>query len=495
MQALDLKNKLVSKISNPDIQANILFSALFLYFLFKNLYFALNIGTNISPDEVTWFGRSLVFSKFIFLPTDSPDSYEYGLVTHSPYLYFWLMGKALHLNFFTVSDLLFLRGINICIGLATLWFGWKTIVMLTEKNITRLLFIVLCTNTLMLTFLNSFVSYDNLVNFLAVASLYFLINYINNRSISHLLVCISLVLAGCLTKLSFLPFALLILFVFLLKEYNRLGPLMVEFKSCFLFKSARRSLLMALCIFFLALNLELHLGNVIKFKTLSPSTAAVVGLENALQYRIFARGYIVSQFKENNLTLNEARRMAAKYIKHKGDRNGTIYLLNVSANEKRRQNPQRIDRFRYTFRWLDLMLSKTFGIMGHQSMEKTGASLVPYMLILLVAAALMIRRINSSDMKGNAVVLLVVFVGYALVIMQYVNYPTYHRSGAIVLALQGRYLFPVIYAGYALLAIYLTSFKSSRLNMGVAIIVAAVFIAGEFPWFLSKVTPSWYFAG
>ena len=126
----------------------------------------MNIGANISPDEITWLGRSLVFSKFLFLPTDSPATYEYGLVTHSPYLYTWLMGKFIHLNVFAVSDLVFLRCVNICISLASLWFGWKTITLLTDKNITRLLFMVLCTNTLMLTFLSSFISYDNLVIFL-----------------------------------------------------------------------------------------------------------------------------------------------------------------------------------------------------------------------------------------------------------------------------------------------------------------------------------------
>ena len=131
--------------------------------------------------------------------------------------------------------------------------------------------------------------------------------------------------------------------------------------------------------------------------------------------------------------------------------------------------------------------------MGHKSMEKTGANLVPYMIILLFAGALIIRRFRISDMNGRAVVLLFVFVGFAWVIMQYVNYPTFHRSGAIVLALQGRNYLPVIYAGYALIANYLTSFRSPRINTLVAAFVAAVFIACEFPWFLNHVTESWYF--
>ena len=43
----------------------------------------------------------------------------------------------------------------------------------------------------------------------------------------------------------------------------------------------------------------------------------------------------------------------------------------ILFQEKSQQNPYRIDRFSYAFPWLKLMLSKTFGIMGHKSMEKT----------------------------------------------------------------------------------------------------------------------------
>jgi hypothetical protein len=489
------KRNLATRIRDPKIQTIILFLILAFYFLFKNLYFALNIGAGISPDETTWFGKCLVFSKFFFLPTDSSDSYEYGLVTHIPYLYFWLMGKVIPLNIFDVSDLIFLRCINICIGLATLWFAWKTIVMLTESNITRLLFIVMCTNTLMLTFLNSFVSYDNLVMFFAVSSLYFLFSYFENRRVSHLLLCICLVLAGCLTKLSFLPYAVLIFLAFLLKEYNRLAPLMVEFKSCFLFKSARRSALMAMFLFLLFLNIDLHGGNLINFGSLSAPAIEVVGLENAMKYRMFARGYVVRQFKENNLSLKEANQLATNTIKNRGDRASALSLLKLAAAEKDQKRKNRMDRFHYAFPWIELNMSRAFGVAGHKAMLKTGTSLVPYMFIFLLGAALMIRKFRMSDMSGNALILLLILVGYALVLMQSVNYKTYYSSGTIYLALSGRYMFPVLYAGYALLAYYLTNFKSTILNMVAAIIVAAVFIAGDFPWFLSRVTDSWYFPG
>ena len=130
--------------------------------------------------------------------------------------------------------------------------------------------------------------------------------------------------------------------------------------------------------------------------------------------------------------------------------------------------------------------------MGHKSLIKTSMSLVPYMLIFIFAGVLMIRKFEFSDMNGNATVLLIIIIGYTLVIMQYVNYKNYYSSGVWDFALAGRYLFPVIYAGYALLANYLTSFRSARLNTIVAISVAIVFIAGEFPWYLGHVSADWF---
>jgi len=477
--------------------ASALIFSFVLYYLIKTIYFALIINAGVSPDETTHLGRSLIFSASFWQPEDSPGSYQYGLVTHVPYLYYWLMGKALHLNVIGVSDLVFLRCINILISLGTLWFGWKTITLLTSRTVTRVLFMVLCTNTMMLTFLGSFVSYDNLVNFLAVSSLYYMLRYFSGHSTSDLLMCILLALAGCLTKLSFLPYAVLLAVVFLLRQHRKvgLGQLAAELRPGKVFSDSRNYVVFALCLALLALNIGLYGGNLVKFHSIKPSIEAVIGLENALQNRIFARGYVVRQFKEDKLTLADARRMADTHIKHEGDRYGAHILLNKAAQERLQNNHYRIDRFRYAFVWLDLVLSKTYGIMGHKNMEKTGVTLVPYILIILLAAGIMVRKFNLSDLNGNAATLLLLLAGYSLILMQFVNYNTYNKSGVIVLALQGRYLFPVIYAAYALMAYYLTSFNSRRLNILVAASVAAVFVVGEFPWFLSQVTADWYSSG
>ena len=84
------KNDLIDRLSGATRRGASLFALLLIYMLVKSLYFALNIGPNISPDEITMYGRSLIFSEQFLLPVDSPRTYEHGLITHIPFLYFWL---------------------------------------------------------------------------------------------------------------------------------------------------------------------------------------------------------------------------------------------------------------------------------------------------------------------------------------------------------------------------------------------------------------------
>jgi hypothetical protein len=89
--------------------------AFLLYFAAKAFYFAFSIGENIFPDEISWLGLSEVFSRSLLLPADSNDTYQFGLASRVPVLYFYLMGKVLSLNIFPVSNLVFLRSVNVCI--------------------------------------------------------------------------------------------------------------------------------------------------------------------------------------------------------------------------------------------------------------------------------------------------------------------------------------------------------------------------------------------
>jgi hypothetical protein len=60
------------------------------------------------------------------------------------------------------------------------------------------------------------------------------------------------------------------------------------------------------------------------------------------------------------------------------------------------------------------------------------------------------------------------------------------------LAVQGRYLFPVLVPLWGLLAHTLLAYWPRRIQVAVALIVAGVFVYGDFPFFLSHTDQRWF---
>jgi len=168
-------------------------------------------------------------------------------------------------------------------------------------------------------------------------------------------------------------------------------------------------------------------------------------------------------------------------------------MVQQSAREKTLKQSPRIDLLRYAFVWTDLMVGRIFGILGHRMMTKNGSELAPYSLLFLAAGVLLVRRIKVSDLQGTGFYLLFIAGAYSLILMLAVNYKSYLSSGLLGSDLQGRYIFPVLIPIYALVAYYLTCLGSKWLKWSVFFIITAIFVYGEFPWFLKNVSPEWFF--
>jgi hypothetical protein len=466
--------------------------AFLLYFASKAFYFAFSIGENIFPDEISWFGLSEVFSRTLLLPADSKDTYQFGLVSGVPFLYFYLMGKVLSLNIFPVSDLIFLRSVNVCISILTVWFSWKLIRLLVSQTAARILFIALVTNTIMFTFVSSSVSYDNLINCFAVLALYYLFCFFQSRLSYNFLLFILFICMGMLTKVSFLPYAFTLLAVFLFHERKNFRSISSAALSLFSPFKKKNYILPLLCLFLITANVNLYLGNLIRYGSLQPNPIKIIGLENAMRYRLFARDYIVNLFMDGKISYPEAQKMAFKYIRHAGDRADALSMLERVAREKAWKQKPRIDRFRYAFSWIDLMMARTFNIAGHKVMYKSRNEMMPYFLILFMAGTLLVRRIKVSDLQGTGIYLLFIAGLYALILMQVVNYRIYFIYGSIGIALQGRYIFPVLVPIYVLTAYYLAGFGSKWWKWTTFLTVTTIFVYGEFPWFLRNVSHDWF---
>jgi len=463
--------------------------AVIAYFTIRILYFAISIHPEIPPDETTHYGQSLAYSKALFIPENGVDSYEYGLVTNRPYLFYWLMGKLLHFNVFSINTLVFLRLINGLMGVVCAVFVYKWARVVTTNKLVRILTVVLFTNILMLTGLFGSVNYDNLVNLFAVMSFYYLAVFYIQRApetFAKLFLC---VLAGCLCKTAFLPLAVMFAVAFAVKyliDAKNSGDykLVKSFRSL----GMRNVVLFLATLIFFVLNILLYGGNLLKYGTITPDAQDIVGVENALKNRIFARNYIVEQYKEGNYTFDHAIKMT-EVIKNMGDRRMAVALLR-NTRDYDQIKPRLMDLSQYSTVWFHRMLRNAVGYFGHARLLKTTWEIYPYYWILLAGAFCILRKINIKDAENILFTVFLITVLYSLILLCRVNYKIYYASGTSV-AMVGRYLFPVLLPMCGLMSYYMINFLSAKKQLIITILISAWFIYGDFFFFLKDVPDNW----
>ena len=134
--------------------------------------------------------------------------------------------------------------------------------------------------------------------------------------------------------------------------------------------------------------------------------------------------------------------------------------------------------------------------MGHRELYKSGALAGAYALVAiggLVALALGLRRPGGGSVHlVHLRIAAAVGAGYALVLMQLVNYPIYRATGLEVEAVQGRYLFPVLAPLLASAVIASRELLPERARWPVGIAVGLLFVAGDFPYLLQRAGEAWW---
>jgi hypothetical protein len=455
------------------------------------IFFAISISPHVPPDELTHFGKCTIFSKVFLLPANTDASHPFGLVTNIPWLYYWIMGKLLTLNFFGIPDLVFLRLLNIPFAFGTIYFAWRMLRLLTDDRLTQVLLIAVMTNTLMFSFLSASVSYDNLANLLAAMALYSMFAFFKERTASMLAASFLCQLAGCLTKNTFLPLVLVMGIVLVIHEIRYIKKLPSALKAWLLF-SGRRGLALVLAIVLcLVLNLQLYGGNYIRYRTLEPETYDVYSLEHALEYRLAARNYIFTLFKNGRITVAQANEMAAQ-IHHPGDRADTIGLVeNYAALQQ--GGGGTIGPLLYSALWVRNMLEGTFGIKAHLGMANSGLSFIPVAVLILLAGIAFLVRWRPWDNAWLPSAMALTALSYGGFILYWINYPAYLEFRDLVMTVAGRYMFPVLGPIYVLFSYYLLRlFMGRNVRLGISVVGALIFVAFDFPFFLSNVTSDWF---
>jgi hypothetical protein len=463
---------------------------LLLYFGLRLVFFALRLAPFVPPDEVSHAGLCKVFSTVFLLPDNGPGTYQYGLVTNIPWLYYWSMGKLLHLNVFGLSDLVFLRLLNIPLAFATVSFGLRLLRFVTGDRLTRLLLLVMLTNTAMFSLLSASVSYDNLTNLWAVMAIYYALAFYRQRTGTLLAAALLCQLAGCLTKVTMIPLAALLdllLAVWILSRWRQSGAAL----RGYLISRGHALWQVPLILILLGLNLQLYGGNYLRFGTFAANMSKVLTPEIAMQDRIGARENIFSLYESGKISYMDALQLAGE-MTHPGDKSDTFYLLmnyqGLRANPKLWMGP-----LEYTGVWLQEMSSTIFGIKAHLPMYKATRYLIPVYLVLALALAGFLARWRPQDSGWLPGALALLAGSYAGILLVQVNYPAYTYYGTPGITLQGRYLFPVLIPIYLLVCRYLLELlRAERPRVVLALATALLFIAYDFPWFLAHAGAQWY---
>ena len=466
---------------------------LLVYFGLRLLFFAIKISPFVPPDEVTHFGLSRIFSNVFFLPENSTETYQYGLVTNIPWLYYWIMGKLLAVNFFGLPDLLFLRLLNIPFAFGTVYFVWRTLRLLTDDRLIQLLLLVAMTNTLMFSFLSASVSYDNLLNLLAAMSIYYLLAFFKERSGNLLALCFLCQLAGSLTKITFLPLILVMNGLLLVHEFRHLRSFPRALPAWFEAAGWRGPVLVLGILLALALNIQLYGGNYLHFHSLQPEMYEVLPREIAMKNRLQARTMIFDMFKEGRVSKEKALEMTAQ-IRNSGDRADTVALIENYDDVLKGKGEEKLFPLEYTGLWLLNMAGTIYGIKAHQYMPDSGPLLYMFLaLMLLSGIAFLVKWRPREAGAWLHASLAAIACFYAVFLLYFVNYQAYLDTKVFGMTVTGRYLLPIVGAIYVVSSYYmLRLFGRGYARLVIAVGVGLLFIASDFPFFLLHATPEWF---
>lgn len=463
-----------------------------LYYLGRLLWFALSIGPGIPPDEDVHAGLARLYAGVWLFPGDSPASYRLGLVSHVPFLYHFVLGKLLVLDP-GIDPLRFLRLLNVGLAMAGFACALGLARALASRPAARVLFLVLLTNTLMLTFLGASVNYDNGVQLAVAAALWCAVRHMQTGGPRWLAGGLAALAAGLLVKLAFAPFALLLLGVW---SFDRRRSFAADLRA--LAGGLRRGdagLVAGMCgvVLLGGAAAVLYGGNLVRFGAPVPSCEQVLPLDACLQNRIYARNYVLERYQRGETSFEEAVAETAK-IHHRGDRRYAISLLRDERVYKARPSPT-LNRFEHLQLVWDRGIKPTlFGIQAHRSMLMGPDDLLLHNLVFVAFAIAVIRGLRFRHDERFWVYLAVLAGGYVAYLVSGFLYASYVRSHSAFMGVQGRYVAPALVPAYLLAAEMLLRPLGRRLGVAVMAAVAAVFVAGDLPYFLRHASAEWYTA-
>ena len=448
----------IQKFLKLDSFYKVILVLLFLLFFLQSLFFALYVREGIFPDEAHHLKLSQLYSETLGKPSNSEESFHLGSIENIPYLYHWISGRILNIKKVilpSVDDLIVLRIFTVITGVINLYIAYEIVKSITKDKLQHILVIGMLSNTLMFSFISAGVGYDPLVILFSFLSILLTLKLLEKNSLTLLLLLVLILLAGILTKITFLPLALVVVIFVVVTIVKQRKKYFKEIKSTVKDKDELNYLIPLLIVisFFLFLTLDLYLGNIIKYKNLTPSCTQAMKEEDCMRSIEFS----------SYLEIHE----------------------NASSQE------ERLKPYWYIPHWVYLMTDRVYGIFGHQSMLLSYGQFSRYFGIIALGIILFLTNCGVKNSKYKFFISLILF--YVFILMYRTNYQGYLSHGLLHAAVQGRYIFPVIAPIYIVVTQGLLSFKSKYVRAIIFGIVLSVFVYGNMPFFMKNFTEDWFF--
>lgn len=429
---------------------------IFVLFAISLVYLAVNIKMGVSPDSNYHLEVSQAYSNTLGRAENTPATYQWRDISRIPYLYFWINGRVLNINNGVINEVILLRMINVLYSIATVYFTYLLSKEIFKNKWVRLLPTFFLTNTLMFLFLSSSINYDNLANLFSVLSILFFVKFVKSKiEIKYLFGMILFLCLGSLTKFTVLPLAFILILLATVEIWKKRKYLKE-------IKTGKNILLLVPILFLVVLNVELFGTNIIKYGSLEPKCEMILTHEQCLQNGVYYR---------DNITYAET------------DIDGVKGYFNLLLSG------ERIDPFRYIFKWLPDLFSKTFGIFADKSLFLP--TYFTYIFIGFFFFSLLLSIINYKKWNSTERYLILISLFYIFVLFLFQNYTMYLRYNHYYLALQGRYLFPVISIIYILFTKSISFVQKKWIKYSVSILFIILISYSSIPFLLSNLPTDW----
>lgn len=436
-------------------QVDILFVFVLSTFLLSGFYFAFKVLPGIMPDEEGHLLFSNVYSTTFLIPQDTPETMISGwAITFNPFLYYWINGRVINLvNLFTPGAnaetiRIILRLLNLFYASTTLWISLLISKELFPQSHWQLLPTVLLSQVLMFSFLSGGVSYDNMANLFAFASLLFFIRTVTRKDLNRNFVLMIIFLGlGTLAKVTLVPLAGLIMIAVLVQWIKTKQPIIgkLSWTPAFTFLSV-------FAITIMASSAYLYIGNLIRFNSLTPECSEIFS-QNYCSSTPFAERSRQIQLEDPLTFIQSIKRGYPDPLKY--------FLIS----------------------WIPNMIHRIHGILAHQSYFPHLAVKFLYALMVWYLFLVAFQRLRLTALDAS---LLFIFSVYTLLLFC-TNYKNELAYGFRQIGMHGRYLFPVIIIAYTMMTKVLIETKSLLVKYGTLAVTLVVFIAsGPLFFFINR---------